>query len=341
MMAHELPQSILHKKNSHMTQPPQKNSNNPKTNKHKPVKNGERRLPNGAQVDFGNKSKKGSSSKKQPSLPDGSKPNFYNGNESNHSSSSSLSKQSLPNGEKPVFNAATATSNKKGKNPSLPNGEKPVFHDDSTTNNSRKNKSGKSNKDGKKQQQVINEDTYAGSSFHSSPAALNLPKPSFKTSPKNNNKSQIYENQSNVSSSGSSNGGSSNGGSPNQTLHSTPNLTTVHPPPPPPQYPVTMYPQPGYPGYPQPGFSYQVTPQGYINYQYPHGPAPPMHHPQMGYPMVNSHSYPGNFAGVHGFPSGVPPPPAAPAGQHAQANQFQQHQGQKITFNELLGSLNV
>lgn len=320
MMAHELPLLIHTKKSTHNV-PPSK-APTTKTNKHKPSKgcSDERRLPNGAKADFGNNSSSNTSkksNKKSPKhtssntsnnktvtrlLPDGSKPNFgnepSNPNGGNHKKPNN--EPSLPNGEKPNFGEGSkSNSKKKNSEPIFPNGDKPNFFNEKATKKTNKSKDKKP---------LITEDTYAGSSFHSSPAALNLPKPSFKTSPKANNATQ---------------------NKPEPYYHTTEPVNA------PPQHPVTAYPAgngaqniPKIPSNPsafppgnhfsQPGFSYYVTPQGYINYQYPHGPPPPPP-PQGGvFPMVAS-------------PYQQHPPPHHLRGVAPQ-------QGQRISFNELLGS---
>lgn len=336
-MAHELPLLIHTKKSNHASQPSK--PSNTKTNKHKPVKDAidDRRLPNGAKADFGNGSslnsnKKASKKTKHTSanssnsnlpdavLPDGSKPNFGNGKDTS-------------------TNGASGSSHKKqNKEPSLPNGEKPNFYSDGSKSSTKKKKSEqiqqssdrpgndkhskKSNKS-KDKKSAITEDTYAGSSFHSSPAALNLPKPSFKTSPKQSNEIQASSEPIYPPVNASS-----------EHIYPPVNASSEHiyaPVNAPPQHPVTPYPignpgnnGPRFPTNPmmippgnnfvQPGFTYNVTPQGYINYQYPHAPPPP---PLAGaFPMV-----------------ATPYPPQLPPHHHLGP----QH-GQRISFNELLGS---
>lgn len=311
MMAHELP-LLIHTKKSNHNVPPSK-APSTKTNRHKPVKGSDdRRLPNGAKADFGsasgsNTNKKNKKSSKHTSsnssnnknvtrlLPDGSKPSF--GNElSSHRKQNH--EPSLPNGEKPNFGESSKSKKKNNSNsePALPNGEKPNFFNEKASK-----KTGKP----KDKKQLVTEDTYAGSSFHSSPAALNLPKPSFKTSPKANNATQHTP---------------------------EPNYLVNQPVNAPPQHPVTAYPtnngmqHGGIPNQPnplppgnnfiQPGFSYYVTPQGYINYQYPDVPPPPGPPQNAMFPMMASPYQP-----VPINQPGIPP-----------------QQGQRITFNDLLGS---
>ncbi|KSA02500.1 Enhancer of mRNA-decapping protein 1 [Debaryomyces fabryi] len=332
-MAHELP-LLIHTKKSNHNVPPAKAPSS-KTNKHKPLKStsDEKGLPNGAKVDFGNKS--GSNTNKKSNkkaskhtssnssnskgvtrvLPDGSKPNF--GNEPSHHNGGNNKKHNnepcLPNGEKPNFgDASKSHSKKKNNEPVLPNGEKPNFFNEKPSKKTTKPKEKKT---------TITEDTYAGSSFHSSPAALNLPKPSFKTSPKANHAAQNTTDSS---------------------YHISPQANVQHLVSAPPQHPVTAYPAgngapniptapsnpnafpPGSP-YVQPGFSYYVTPQGYINYQYPHVPPPPPP-PQGGvFPMVAPH---------------YQQQPQQQPQQHRPHHlpQIAPQQGQRISFNELLGS---
>ncbi|KAK6204336.1 enhancer of mRNA-decapping protein 1 [Scheffersomyces amazonensis] len=308
----------------------------PKGTKHtknkdvKKLNDNERRLPNGEKVDFGHsKSKKSNkkssspepdskkkSNKKEietlassPSLPNGNKPNFYNDNNEKSkestrnkkkSSNGYNSESSLPNGEKPNFN--TDSSKSKKSDQSLPNGEKPNFGNEKSSSSSKKDKSKKP------------EDIYAGSSFGTSPAALNLPKPSFKSSPRQSsgNNAQDHSPTSSIS-----------------TGSSSPlNSNTV------PRYPVTTYPTsyPVAPSFPPqqfppnqyilPGFAYNVSPQGYINYQYPPYPAPI---PGAGVAPFHGNDYPRPSPSPYGGNPAVP--------QHGNSNE-----GQKITFNDLLSS---
>lgn len=307
MMAHELPLALDHKK-------PVKEPGS-KTNRHKPLNLGatERRLPNGEKVDFGNsnsqKSKKKNNSKNSsddekstPSLPNGEKVQFRNSN----SKSRGKTEQSLPNGAKPDFGneKPAKKSNGSKKKPALPNGQKPVFLDDDTT---KMKKSSSKSKPG--------EETYAGSSFHSSPAALNLPKPSFKSSPKSGNASTVA---------------APNPVSPIQYQQAQSPAPTPVPvqgpvnylpqagiprvgPMGPPQYPVTSYPNGNV------GFTYTHAPNGFVNFQYPS--APPHPHPF-------SNTINNNFTGYPPMYYPQPPQPPAP----------QQQGGQKISFNDLLSS---
>lgn len=335
-MMHELPVPI------HQSPGSENHSNPASREQSKPKKETERRLPSGAKVDFGNgsgskkqqsnqKPKKGSDSEKKkanransPALPNGEKPNFYNDNKEKNKK---LLDPSLPNGAKPNFSFysesnsnsnsnVSSNSNKTKKKvheQSLPSGEKPVFHDKPNKKTSSSNRPDKNGKKGPV------EETYAGSSFHSSPAALNLPKPSFqRTSPKQQ-ANTINDENSSPSSSASSVSMSS----------PRPVAGAVAAPP---RYPVTAYPPGSIPGavpnvpagyyppqyaqpqYIQPGFTYNVNPQGYIQYQYP-----PFHHPlapaQIPYQQ-------------HPFPVNAQPP----------AHVGSAPQGQKISFDDLLGS---
>lgn len=183
----------------------------------------------------------------------------------------------LPNGEKPDFGG------KKAKLPLLPNGEKPNFSPSSdkslqSPNGDKAGKKTKAKKGGaaKPKPGKKGEESYAGSSFHSSPEALALPKPSFRSSPKTN--TQPIE-------------------SPVQPVHQSPYpvqpfMYQGMPPIPPPQYPVTAYP----PGF-LPGFNYTTNNQGFINYLYPPSavPQPPM--PMQSYPFQPQPAYPSAPAG--------------------------------------------
>lgn len=326
-----------------------------------------RTLPNGEQVDFGNgkntrtgskspevnenvsrkKNEKKSSKNKdssdvdsvvlgEPLLPNGEKPNFSNDKKvkakpkNKKKEKKKVELPTLPNGEKPNFGERSNEKKSKAAQllQSLPNGDKPNFSSGKESYDKPSNDYGKKNK---------LEENYAGSSFHSSPAALNLPKPTFK-SPKQVNdeasspsvtpivKSQVLSVQA---------------AQVTQTAQNTQNLNVANIgiPHPPPQYPVTMYqPTPGQLNNPlaynshghyiqQPGFTYQYNPQGYVQYQYPYQA------PQQGpYGIV---------------PLGVQPP--IPNGQLPLPPHHPNHvhpmyalapaKEQKITFSDLLGSV--
>lgn len=117
----------------------------------------------------------------------------HNNNDSdaiNKKKSNKINSSILTANKKPTFiddfvkKSFTTTSKKKISiltEPSLPNGEKPNFFNEKSLKNESKN----SIKFSKyKEKHLTQENVYAGSSFHSSPAALNLPKPSFNTSTK-------------------------------------------------------------------------------------------------------------------------------------------------------------
>ncbi|OBA17018.1 hypothetical protein METBIDRAFT_47952 [Metschnikowia bicuspidata var. bicuspidata NRRL YB-4993] len=222
-------------------------------------------------------------------------------------------KSQLPNGQKPDFGSGLKEKPLKGRSPQLPNGEKPDFggSDHKKDHGSKPNGSRKTRKaSGKKTSTVpttpisSNEprksegkECYAGSSFHSSPEALALPKPSFaRNSPQAPSTGTFSPlNQPPV----------------NAVSHDVamPHAFVYQgmPPSGPPRHPVTAYPPS-----PLPGFAYNTNRQGYINYLYPPAaiPQPPL--PLQSIPFQN---YP------------VPQPPSN-----------QQFGGQKITFNELMGS---
>lgn len=265
-----------------------------------------RKLPNGQLVDFGhNKTKK----------------NTKNTKTNDKNKKDKRISQNLPDGSKPVFNtdnSNTTTSTSTSTSTTSTN---------NNNNNSKKNK--------KKPEEV-----YAGSSFHSSPEALNLPKPSFKTSPKPS--------------------GNIANGSVDNTTSGAPSHTVS-----PPQYPVTAYPpgsgvpQPGmfpmnYPQPPpmnpmgaglnqqsfiQPGFQYQFNSNGNIMYpNFPPGPGPhtgphpgPQNQPPQGVPPMP------NFAGQLPFPQQPPSSNGYPIYTSHYQNPTSS-QGQKISFNDLLGS---
>lgn len=296
IMSHELPLPLHQKKAAQAAQHKPAKNQAAKTNKHRPVTVPERQLPSGKNVDFGHGNRKKHDTLPEPTLPSGAKPNFYNDLKSETPEHPNTKAPVLPSGDKPNFGNKGPKKGKKvaEKAPAEPKQKRP-------------SKKGTS----------VPEETYAGSSFHSSPAALNLPKPTFKTSPKSAATAPV-----------------------GPTMAALPGMT-------PPQFPATAYPpgsgippnvphqmphqMPHHNSQVQPGFSYQVTPQGHINYSFPHG-APPV-----GYPMVTSHyQYPGvNYPPARGL---YPPPPQQFHVPHVQAPQQQASQGQKISFNDLLGS---
>lgn len=258
-----------------------------------------RKLPNGQLVDFGhNKTKKNNKNTK-----------------TNDKKKDKRISQNLPDGSKPVFNT----------------------NDSNTTTNTNTNNNNNSKKTKKKPEEV-----YAGSSFHSSPEALNLPKPSFKTSPKPSG--NIANGSADNTTSGTTNG------APSHTIS-------------PPQYPVTAYPpgsgipQPGmFPmnyqqppsmnpmgvglnqqSFIQPGFQYQFNSNGNIMYPnvapghapgHGHGPGPQNQPPQGTPPMPH-------FVGQ--LPFAQQPPNGYPIYTSHYQNPTSS-QGQKISFNDLLGS---
>lgn len=240
---------------------------------------GERRLPNGEKVDFGHGNGK-KTTKKAPkqaqvtgvsrlpdaTLPDGSKPVFHEGELEGHIQ---------------AHKATSGLTNKKKSHgdSSLQSGEKSACRNEKNSDKVNKKK-GKF----KDKKASAMEDTYAGSSFHFSPEALNLPKPSFKTSPKPTNSTQ---NASDI---------------PVGDNHASINNTA----------PLT---QPG--RVPQQPAALPAGHHFNANYAY----AFPMQH------------FPGQYTHAPVYPQVFPQgyPPYVPVATL--------HQGQKITFNELLGSV--
>lgn len=274
MMAHEIPIQV-----------PPPNPSVSKTNKHKPVPQPIRQLPNGEMPNFG------PAREKQPKhqhqlLPNGEKPNF--GHESK-SAKKKLKKKNANNSN--TNNNANAPTKASGlvDNAAAAAAVKPQ---------------GNANDKSKK-----GEESYAGSSFHSSPEAVGLPKPSFRVSPK--------ASAANIK------------GQTPQTSQTPQTPTQVHPttgaphvppaffyqgmpPAGPPRYPVTAYPSAGQ--Y-LPGFNYNANSQGFINYLYPPTAVPQPPIPMQSYPLGPP---------VQLFPQ--------------QQQYLQGPQAQKITFNQLMGS---
>lgn len=224
-------------------------------------------------------------------------------------------KHLLPNGEKPNFGQGQREKPGKGRSPQLPNGEKPDFgSSDHKKDNGGKDHSGKKSKRGSgKKPMGINpaggspvilnngegKECYAGSSFHSSPEALALPKPSFARNSFGNPKTMSQSQSQYTGHNDSVN-----------VVNMSPGLVYQGMPPNgPPRHPVTTYP----PSSP-PGFNYHANRQGFINYLYPPAavPQPPL--PLQSYPFQ---AYP------------LMPPQPLPS---------QQYGGQKISFSELMGS---
>lgn len=283
------------------------------------VHDNDRLLPSGVKVDFG----KGPEKRKKEKKEGGDRPK-----QTNNKAKSDKAKKSekfkeplLPNGLKPDFGNTLASPKdiadkskrreKKSSGQSLPSGAKPNFGGELK----------------------VDSPTYAGSSFHSSPQALNLPKPSFKK-----------DDGSNGSNSNSSN---SNGSNSPPTSSSSSTTTTT-----PPQFPVTAYP----PGSVAPNYNYYMNPQQQQQAQQ----LPPQRQfqvpPPQFQPPQQYHQPPGVFPGgppqpfiQPGFAYQVNPqgyiqyPP--PSGYLAQPiiSHYQQPasvQGEKISFNQLLGKSN-
>lgn len=159
----------------------------------------------------------------------------------------------------------------------------------------------------KKATPIATSDSYAGSSFHLSPEAMALPKPTFKStlSPPPNPVTAY----------------------PAGSVPTTPSMYTqpmmaqqlpmmmgqshMMMPMPPPMMPPNIH----------PGFTYQVNPQGYIVYPQPGAGAAP--------PMGNHGPITTHFQQPMQFPP-----------QHQPQHQLMmQPQGQKISFNDLIESL--
>lgn len=264
----------------------------------------DRRLPNGAKVDFGHGSQTRKTKPKPAVPPDKAKSAKPKGNKSRAKS------PLLPNGDKPDY------SSFHGK-PAV-NGDKPLANG---------NSNGNGNKSKKKPQvpqstPMVSGDSYAGSSFHLSPEAVALPKPTFKTK-----------------------------------LPPPSNLLTAYPaglaPAASPMYPqqapfmmnqqVPGQPQPQQvpgPGQPQPmlGHPHQRLPQGQPMPHPPH-PIPANVHPGFTY-QVNPQGYI-----VYPPQPGAGPVPGygGPITTHFQqpmplVHPTQQQQGQRITFADLMSS---
>ncbi|CAN3502374.1 hypothetical protein DICA1_E08878 [Diutina catenulata] len=222
-----------------------------------PVHVDDRRLPNGAKVDFG------------------------------HGAPPKKKKSRKPASDKPTQPQKSEKKSQKSKQ-QMPNGQKPQFGPD------------KPKKPAKKSTAMAPSDSYAGGSFHSSPEAVALPKPSFSKSPPKNAVTAYPS-----------------GSVPATPHQSTPQASRA------PNGAMPMAPNPAMGAYPmmppmmvpnmpaniQSGFTYQVNPQGYIMY-----PPQPGAGPAGAVPYVTHFQH--------------PPPYAAPVVP----------QGQKISFSDLIGS---
>lgn len=240
-------------------------------------------------------------------------------------------KLKLPNGQEVNFgngNGKKNTATNKGREPQLPNGEKPSFAlNEPQLKKEPPIKKEKKHPKGVKAGVTIKDESYAGLSFHSSPEALALPKPSFGGSPRQNTQIQ------------------------------TPILQPTQVAPTPPQQgqtPQMSYAAPNYPAHFQQAPSPAHTPTNFVHYNpalvYQGIPqtGPPAH-PVQAYPLAP----PAHFQPNYGYRNPVdpvgfrnyPPPMTGPMGPiqpygYAMAQPQQPHPPaeQKITFNELLGS---
>lgn len=267
---------------------------NPKTNKHRPVNEPKRLLPNGDVPVFHTKEK---SRKAKPSLPNGERPNF---------GPDDLKKE--PN--KGKLNGKQKKGKKSNNSPASKNANESKKSITNNTNSganhaSKENKQAFPAKDSGKKS---GEESYAGSSFHSSPEALALPKPSFKSSPKQ--PTPVLGQQSPIQpvSQQHANNNSTNMGINHMNVNLNPAFVYQGiPAVPPPRYPVTSYPAGPY----HIGYDYRSAPQTFFNY--PYLPA--------------------------GIPQGhVQPQQFVPPQQVLSANQQFAPSGQRISFNDLMNS---
>ncbi|KAI5957604.1 EDC1 [Candida theae] len=325
-------------------------------------------LPSGAPVDFGNgsiKSKNNSSKKLKepiklsalPSLPNGERPKFHNDRgetrrkkegEQNSTKVQNKSKKSqrgenkapveisLPNGEKPNF---TTSSNGNGNGNGNGNNNSGNDNGNGNAGNSKPKKNiGRKDKGASV---VVEEDlsTYAGSSFHSSPAALNLPKPNFKPSPK---QSVVKEDIGLLSSkSVDSLSTTSNTAIPTPIVASpSPSSPSSAAPTVPTVPAASTTPTANALPYPPNVFSHQLNPNHHVFAPSPYTSQQTPYPPQ------------GNqVAFSHHLSQPIPPPPLPPnqfynpylgpaqiLHHHQQYLTQTSQPGQKVTFNQLLGS---
>lgn len=302
MLAHEV--ALLVRPTTHLAA-------NPKTNKHRPVNEPKRLLPNGEDPVFRPKEKP---RKSKPALPNGERPNFGPEDPKKESAGSKGKlKGKLKKGKNPntsgIKNGSEA-SKKSNNNINNNNNTTTTTTANTSANHTSRdtiNQAFSARETGKKS----GEESYAGSSFHSSPEALALPKPSFKSSPKQ--QTPVLDHQSPIqpvlqqNPTNNHNTTVSGNGHVGMNLH--PGFVYQGmPAAPPPRYPVVAYPASGH--Y-HPGFDYRNVPQGYGNYPYlPSG-------------VPNGHLPPPQF---------VAPPQAHPMNQHFAPGV------QRISFNDLMNS---
>lgn len=225
-------------------------------------------------------------------------------------------KLKLPNGKQPDF--GSHEKQKGSQTQQLPNGEKPDFG--GKESKTRRKKTADTLKP-KHADSPPSSDCYAGLSFHSSPEALALPKPLFATgSPKSGAgagqqqqhapPAQFSPPPQQQQHHQSPQGPIMTGTPPPRNIYNMPPAFVYQGMPAlgPPRYPVAVH-QPSM----QPDLRYAANKQGFISYQQPVTavPQPPL--PMQSYPFQ---MYPP-----------VPPPPMP-----------NQQFGQRITFNELMGS---
>lgn len=238
--------------------------------------------------------------KSKPSLPNGERPNFGPEDLKREPSGGKGKPSGMQKKGKKSNNTA---SNKKGNESTKRNNNHHTTNVPSINHTSKENlnQAFSAREAGKKS----GEESYAGSSFHSSPEALALPKPSFKSSPKQ--QSHALDHQSPIQSAQQSVSHHTGIGNTHMGTNLHPGFVYQGmPAAPPPQYPVVAYPAPT--PY-HPGFDYRAVPQGYANY--PYLPSGISHVPQQQF---------------------VAPPQA-----HTLNQQFALG-GQRISFNDLMNS---
>lgn len=271
-------------------------------------------LPNGQKPDFG------PGKERLPQLPNGAKPDFGTGEVPKKG------KKSKKLGQNGALKAAggqnqnKAQSNGNGpRNTNTNNNSKSNNNSNDNTANSPNgnsisigNSNGNANGNRRNGSSGKNLDCYAGSSFHSSPEAVALPKPSFASASQSTSVSASSPPRNDPAGLPLQMQPVFHSPAPQQQLPFTHpsgqyNLNPAFvyqgvPGAGPPRYPITTYPPP-----PKQNYSYGGMMPGFMP------PGPHMHHYQH-YPMA-------------------PPPPPMPMASHQPPQN-----GQKILFNDLIGS---
>lgn len=296
------------------------------------------RLPNGQKPDFG------PVKERQPQLPNGEKPDFGTGENSKESvNSKKRTKKPTKKEDKNQVESSNSLSNNHSKNNINNNNQSSNGNNMNNgvnggnggnggngANNGRRSKSSNGCSSGK------NPDSYAGSSFHSSPEALALPKPSFAaSSPQSAGSNRSPLNTGPVYHSPGQNGlpllQTQQQGSLQMPHAPQPHAIQQHPLPNLQSGPLSAAPLPGPVSASVPNgiHSGQYNLHPAFVYQGVRGTGPPQY-PVTSYPVPKQDYSYGPMMGYPMAPAPMQPYPFA-------ASQYPQL-GQRISFNDLIGS---